>query len=150
MNKRKGVVLLVIVAVIAVIPAVMHMSCLYFGPACYSYQMAPKVIVESAKAGTLLAPIGAFVVSALFLLMAAYALSAAQLIRKLPLLSLGIYFMSAACVIRGILGIQLWFRFPERLNEFGTVSNWLWLLAGILFFVGYRLVKSDDKSRRSG
>ena len=66
MGFKFGVISLVCAAVIAISTALAHLSCLYFGPECYAIQMAPPVIVESAKAGTLLAPLGNLLVSSIF------------------------------------------------------------------------------------
>ena len=49
--------------------------------------MAPVSVIESAKAGTLLAPLGTIVVSAIFIVFGCYALSGATLIRRLPLVA---------------------------------------------------------------
>ncbi len=135
-----GKYLLSLTAFVAFATALMHMSCIVLGPECYAWQMAPPQIVESAQEGTLLAPLGTTFVSAIFALWGLYALSAAGVIRRLPLLKLGIYAISALCMLRGILGIQLWLRHPELVATYSFVSNWVWFVTGLLFFLGYRNV----------
>ena len=90
MSTKQGVLLLCIAAFIAFATALAHLSCIYFGPQCYSAQMAPSSLVRSAELGTLLAPLATVAVSTIFIVMAGYALSAAFIIPKLPLLSTGI------------------------------------------------------------
>ena len=102
-------------------------------------QMAPPAIVESAQNGTLLAPIGNILVSSLFVLMAAYALSGAGIIRRFPLLKPAIYTIAALCIIRGVLPIQLWLRKPDRVTEEVLFVGIIWLLTGILYLVGFHL-----------
>lgn len=63
MNAKHGIVLLVVAALVAFFTALAHLSCIYFGPQCFSVQMAPPIIVESARRGTLLAPIATVVVA---------------------------------------------------------------------------------------
>lgn len=121
------------------------MSCLYFGPECYAAQMAPPQIIESAKNGTLLAPVGTTFVSAIFVLLGLYALSGAGMIRKLPLLKFGIYTIAILCIIRGILPLQLWLRHPEKVNDIVFYTGLVWLVTGLLYLFGYRMcVKSPS------
>ena len=59
MNKNKvGLLFLSIAAVIAILTALAHMSCIFLGESCYRSQLAPEVIIQSAVNGTLLAPVG--------------------------------------------------------------------------------------------
>lgn len=144
MHTKQGVFLLIIVAIIAIATAVAHLSCIYFGPQCYSAQMAPSAIVDSAKSATLLAPLGTIAVSILFVALAAYALSAAQLIRKLPLLNTGIYFIAAICTIRGILPLQLWLRQPNEVSETVLYVGLVWLAVGLCCFFGFRAMNKQN------
>ena len=144
MKNRYGVHLLILAALIAIFTALAHMSCIVLGPQCYAFQMAPPPVVESAKAGTLLAPIGTTIVSSIFVVFALYALSGASVIRRLPLLNIGIYTISGLCIVRGLLGIQLWVRHPELVNTFSSIANFVWFITGLLFLVGYRTVKKSQ------
>lgn len=49
MKSKYGITLLFLAAIIAFGTALAHFSCIFFGPECYSAQMAPKFIVESAQ-----------------------------------------------------------------------------------------------------
>jgi len=84
---RIGIFLLIAAAGIAIFTALSHMSCLVIGESCYRAQLAPPVIIQSAIDGTMIAPIGTTVISALFILCAAYALSATKIITRLPLIN---------------------------------------------------------------
>ena len=68
-----------------------------------------------------------------------YALSAAKVIRTLPWLTWVIYLISALCIIRGLLGIQLWIRLPHLMDPVATSVSFAWLISGLLFLMGYRL-----------
>ncbi|RUO25522.1 hypothetical protein CWE09_01935 [Aliidiomarina minuta] len=144
MSTKHAVFLLLIVAIIAIATAIAHLSCIYFGPQCYAAQMAPYAIIESAKSGTLLAPLGTIVVSFLFAVLAAYALSAARLIRKLPLLSVGIYSIAGLCTIRGILPLQLWLRQPDRVSDTVLYVGFVWLAVGLFCFFGFRAMNKKN------
>ena len=129
---------LVLGALIAIFTAIAHMSCIYFGPACFEAQMAPPEIVQSAIDGTWVAPVGTLLVSSIFLLCAAYALSAAKLLKTLPFLRLGMYVISLGCIFRGVATLPLSFAFPEMVSAFSIISGLVWLLSGFLFLFGYR------------
>ena len=105
MNRNKvGLIFLSIAAGIAIFTALAHMSCIFLGESCYRSQLAPEAIIQSAVNGSLLAPLGTIFVSSLFLLCAIYALSAANIIIKLPLLRTAIYSISTLCILRGCRG----------------------------------------------
>jgi len=126
-------------AAIAIITALSHSACIFLGPQCYAFQLAPEVIVQSAEQGTWLAPVGTLIASFIFLLFAAYAMSAAGVIRRLPIQTGVVYTIAGLCLVRGVLGIQLWIRRPELLTDFAVFSNWVWFAAGLCYLVGYRL-----------
>lgn len=145
LNKNLGIILLLLAAIICVVTALAHMSCIFLGPTCFEYQLAPRELVESSKSGTLLAPFATTAISAIFVIWAVYAISAAGKIKRLPLLPLAIYAISLLGIVRGLLGIQLWIRKPDKLTEFGVVSSWVWLVMGLLLLVGYIIVKQPKK-----
>lgn len=140
MSRKLGVALLIIAGVISCATAVAHLSCIYFGPECYASQMAPPEVVESAKAGTLLAPIGTLIVSIIFIGIGAYAFSAAGLISTLPKLKVIIYLIGFACIIRGVLPTQLWLRYPEKVSDPVLYVGFVWFLVGVFFLLGFRWV----------
>jgi hypothetical protein len=144
MSFKKGIVLLVIGAIAAISTGFAHLSCIFFGPQCYSAQMAPAIIVESAEANTLLAPIAAIGICLFFIVLGCYALSGAKLIRKLPLLSFGIYAIATVCIIRGILPLQLWIRHPSKVSEAILAVGIVWLLVGLCYLLGYRAVNGKS------
>jgi len=133
----------VIAAVIAVFTALSHLSCIYLGASCYKAQMAPPEIVESAINGTLLAPVGTAFIASLFLLCAAYALSRAGLIRKLPLLNLGVVTIGVLCLVRGLSTVPLSMVYPEMVSTFSMVAGIVWFLTGVLFLLGHRWVARE-------
>lgn len=153
MTAKFGILLLALAAVIAMGTAAAHLSCIYFGPQCYTAQMAPTHIVESAINGTYLAPIGTIFVSAIFIILGLYALAGtgisnkiiAKLIDILPLVNHAIYTIALLCIIRGILPLQLWLRHPEKVNDIVFYVGIVWLLTGLLYLIGYRICAKQSK-----
>lgn len=137
-------VVMVFVAVVAIVVVVAHMSCIWLGPACFKAQMAPSMLVQSSIDGTWIAPVGTVVVSILFFICAMYALSGAQLIRKLPLLSIGIYVIGIICLIRAVIIVPFLYRHPEARDVFVVVSATVWFICGLFLIFGYRHLKSES------
>ena len=148
MKSKYGITLLVLAALISVGTAIAHMSCIFFGPECFSAQMAPPQIIESARNGTWLAPVGTIFVSAIFLVVGLYALSGAGIIRKLPLLAIGIYTIATLCIIRGVLPLQLWMRHPDKVNSVVFYTGIIWLVTGLLFLFGFIIVRKSAYNKQ--
>jgi hypothetical protein len=142
-----GAILLVLAALIAMATAVAHMSCIFLGPECYAAQMAPPQIIESAKNGTYLAPIGTVFASSIFIIVGLYALSGAGIFRQLPLLKYAIYIIGTLCIIRGILPLQLWIRHPDKVNDIVFYTGIVWLVTGLLYLIGYRMYSCGSKCK---
>ncbi|MEJ2612574.1 MAG: hypothetical protein P8179_21570 [Candidatus Thiodiazotropha sp.] len=142
MNK-KGIIALILVALIATFTALAHLSCILLGPSCYKAQLAPSEIVQSATDGTLLAPVSTVVISALFLLCAVFAVSGAGFIKKLPLLKPVLITISGLCLVRGVVTIPFSLLFPEMVSTFSIVAGFIWFLSGILYLYGFRHVRSS-------
>ena len=139
MKMKFGVLCLILAALSTIGTAIAHLSCLYFGPACYAAQLAPPVLIESAENGTYLAPLANLFVSSIFIVWGLFALSAAGLMRQLPFLKFCLYAIAAVCVIRGVLPLQLWLRYPERVDDATFYFGLAWLITGLLFAVGYQM-----------
>lgn len=149
MKSKYGVTFLILAALISVGTAIAHMSCIFFGPECFSAQLAPPQIIESARNGTWLAPIGTTFVSVIFLVVGLYALSGGGVIRKLPFLRLGIYTIGTLCIIRGVLPLQLWIRHPDKVNSVVFYTGVIWLVTGLLFLIGYFIVRKSVYNNKS-
>ncbi len=144
-----GKFFLIIIAFLAFGVVIAHMSCIYVGEQCYSAQMAPKIIIESAKAGTLIAPVATVIVSLLFAIVGLYALSSSRIIIKLPYLNAAVMTISVLCIIRGVLPLQLWLRKPELMPLDGLIVGIIWLVSGLIFFAGHRQVKKQSERSHS-
>lgn len=135
---------MIFVAIVAIFVVIAHMSCIWLGPVCFSLQRAPSSIIESSQNGTWLAPIGTIFISMLFLLCALYALSGAKIIKRLPLLKLAIYCISAICLARGILVIPILYIYPNLRSLFEISALILWFFCGFLIMWGYKAHESDS------
>jgi len=134
---RFSTICLVLVAITSFGTAFAHLACIPIGTQCYSAQMAPEIIIESAEQGTYLAPLATVFVSSIFVIFGLYSLSGAGGIRKLPLLKFGVYSIALLCTIRGVLPLQFWLRYPDEVGSTAILYGIGWLLSGLLLFFGY-------------
>ena len=140
MRVKVGTILLSIAAVIAFATAIAHLSCLYLGAQCYAAQMAPKIIVDSAVQGTLVAPIANIVVSALFVIAGLYALAGGRIIKRLPGLRFILTLVAAICLIRGLLPVFVWLLTENQLPAKVFIASFIWFFVGTCYWFGWILV----------
>ncbi|NOU50590.1 hypothetical protein HG263_08550 [Pseudoalteromonas sp. JBTF-M23] len=124
-----------------IITAVAHTSCIALGEQCYRAQLAPQFVIDSANAGTLLAPLTTLLVSLLFLICGAYALAATGLIRTLPLQRLALALLAVMCLFRGLSAIPLSIIFWQQTNAFSIIASIIWFLCGCGYALGWHYSK---------
>ncbi len=98
---------LLLVGNVACAGAALHVAIIFGGPDWYAFFGAPRGLVEMARAGNVRAPISCMVIAAFLALLAAYAFSGAGVIRRLPLLRLGLACIAMVLILRGLLFIPL-------------------------------------------
>ena len=135
---------MVFVASVALLVVIAHMSCIWLGPECFEVQRAPLSIIQSSKDGTWLASVGTTFVSMLFLTCAFYALSGGKIIRRLPLLKIGIYTIGNICIARAILVLPLFYKYFHLRSIFEISACIIWFLCGALIIWGYRCLESKS------
>ena len=136
--EKRATYTLIAAAFITFLTALAHLSCLILGPTCYQAQMAPPFLVQSASEGTWIAPVANILVSGVFIVWGLYALSAARIVPRLPLLGLVMYLIAGVCLLRGAMILPLSLIFPERTTVFAVLAGCAWFLTGCLFLYGYR------------
>ena len=125
-------------AAIASLGSAIHVGAIFGGADWFAFFNAPPLVVESARTGTLLAPLSAAAIAGLMALCAVYACSAAGLIRRLPLLRLMLAGMAGVCLLRALILPPLAITHPELRNVFEIVAAIVWGLAGVGFAIGFR------------
>ncbi|MBB5204047.1 hypothetical protein HNQ51_001340 [Inhella inkyongensis] len=118
---------------IAFFGTLIHWVAPLLGPDWYAFLTSPAWVVASARAQTWEAPAGALGVGALMGMCGLFALSAAGLMQRLPLLRAGLAVSALVCTLRGLLLIPFLIRVPERLTAFDITASLVWLLAGLCF-----------------
>lgn len=125
---------LVVGGIIAGLTAVWHLLCIAGGPGWYAFARAPRAVVESARQGTLFAPVGAIVLATLFFACTAYALSGAGIIKKLPFLQSALVTISVICLVRALVVVPA--LLAGRLGMWHIVTGIGWFFSGVCFGMG--------------
>jgi hypothetical protein len=140
--KKTQTIWIYLAGIIALVGAAIHIAAIFGGASWYSYFGAPASVVQSARDGTWLAPVGALVIAGLMAICGAYAFSSIGVIRRLPLLRKGLAGMAIVCLLRALVLWPLMINHPDLRNTFEIVAAIVWGLAGVGFVFGFRLARS--------
>ncbi len=116
--------------------ALAHIGCIIFGADWYRFFGAGEQMAQMAEAGDWYPAVVTSVIVIFLAIWSLYALSAAGVIRRLPLLRLALCLIASLFLIRGISFVMLMPVFPENSLTFWLVSSGICLMIGILYAVG--------------
>lgn len=116
--------------------ALAHAGCMLFGAAWYRFFGAGEQMAQLAEQGHWYPAVVTAVITLILLVWACYALSAAGVIRRLPLTRLASVLISSILLLRGLAFVWLMPLFPENSLRFWLISSGICLLMGTLFAVG--------------
>lgn len=134
---------------ISLVGVAIHVAAIMGGPSWYAFFGAPPQIVDSARAGTWLAPVSTAGIAALMGIWAVYACSALGVMRRLPLLRPMLAGIAMVCVLRALVLVPVALTRPELINLFEIVAALVWGAAGIGFIAGFRMTRDTLVSRRA-
>lgn len=132
--------------VMAFVGALIHLAIPVGGPAWYLYFGAPPGLAAMAEAGSIRPLVSCLVIALVLLVCSAYAFSGLRLIRRLPLLRLGLAGIGSALVVRGLAFVPLAIWSPNYLagicgrcqgvNGFLVFTSAICVVAGVGFLLG--------------
>ena len=99
-NGRNGKPWFACAAIILVLLALAHVGAIFGGAAWYAFLGAPDSLVQMARAGKRDPDVSAALIALVCLLWAAYALSGAGLVKRLPLLRTALVMIAAGMFVR--------------------------------------------------
>ena len=126
---------LIVGGLIAGVAALWHLLMIIGGANWYAFARAPLYIVESAKEGTFIAPVGAIAIAFLMFTCAAYSFSGAGIFGKIPLLKLALPTISFICLVRGLYISPVFFPL-KALGVWHLIASSVWFFVGICFLLG--------------
>ena len=127
-------------AILSAIVAVLHIGCIIFGAPWYRFFGAGEKMAMLADKGSWQPTIITSVIVIVLFTWSLYALSAAGVIAKLPLLRWVLCAITTIYLLRGILGFFLITNPLGRSAEFWLVSSVICLSFGIVHLIGLKQV----------
>ncbi|KXI28215.1 hypothetical protein [Paraglaciecola hydrolytica] len=130
-----------IAATLSFIAALLHVAIVIGGPAWYRFFGAGEGMAQLAKSGSMQPIIITLGIAVILFVFGLYALSGAGVIVKLPLLKLGLVFITAIYLLRGIAGLVLPFvskhpAISQNSTTFWLVSSVICCVFGLFYFLG--------------
>ncbi|TXH94256.1 MAG: hypothetical protein E6Q75_13840 [Rheinheimera sp.] len=116
--------------------ALAHAGCILFGADWYRFFGAGEQMAQLAAQGHWYPTVVTSAITFVLLLWACYALSAAGVMRRLPLTRLAVVLISSILLLRGLAFVWLMPLFPGNSLRFWLVSSGICLLMSTLFAVG--------------
>ena len=108
--------------------ALLHIAIMFGGPDWYAFFGAPSGLVELARIGHPRAAISCLVIASFLFILAAYAFSGANVIRRLPLLRPVLAMIGLVLIARGALFIPMILWKPDslaRICDCGSVDMFI-------------------------
>ncbi len=132
-----GKTLLTLVAVLNFGIALLHLAIIFVGASGYLYFGAADLAIMASQ-GSLVPAVATLILTLIFAGFGLYALSGASVIRRLPLLTVGLIFIGSIYTLRGLIvvldliGLALGEGYPLRQTVFSAVA----LTIGLMCLVG--------------
>ena len=120
--------------------ALLHIAIIIGGPQWYRFFGAGEELASMAEKGSWYPAVLTFGIAVVLLLWALYAFSGAGLIRRFPLLKVGLVVISAIYLIRGLAFIPAYIVKPEIVDDFLIWSSLICLVYGFSYAIGTRQV----------
>lgn len=137
---KKANRLLVFGGALSIVTALLHVAIVIGGPQWYRFFGAGEELATMAEKGSWYPAVLTFGIAVVLLIWALYAFSGAGLIRRLPLLKVGLVVISAIYLIRGIAFIPAYIVKPEIVDEFLVWGSFICLVYGFAYTMGTKQV----------
>ena len=119
--------------------ALLHIAIMFGGPDWYAFFGAPSGLVELARIGHPRAAISCLVIASFLFILAAYAFSGANMIRRLPLLRPVLAMIGLVLIARGALFIPMILWKPDslaRICDCGSVDTFIVITSVLCLAMG--------------
>ena len=137
---KKANKLLLFAGVLSCVAALLHIAIIIGGPQWYRFFGAGEDLASMAENGSWYPAVLTFSIAVVLLVWALYAFSGAGLIRRFPLLKIGLVVISALYLIRGLAFIPAYIVQPKIVDEFLVWSSLICLVYGFSYAIGTKQV----------
>lgn len=136
----KSNIYLVWAAALTFVALVLHLACIIFGGDWYRILGAGEEMAKMDEAGQLYPAVITSMICVALATCVSYALSGAGIVRRLPLLQLGLWAIAAVFLLRSVSFVFLMPLFPDNSFLFWVLSSTFCFVIGACYAVGaYRL-----------
>ena len=130
--------LLVVAGALSGIAAIAHLACLVVGAPLFRLLGAGEQMAQLHLAGHWYPTAVTLAIAAVLAVWCAYALSAAGVLRRLPLRRTVLAAITAIYIVRGVAFVPVMAYFPGNSVTFWVVSSFICLAIGLVHLVGLR------------
>jgi hypothetical protein len=130
--------MLILGAILSTLAALLHVGCIIFGASWYRFFGAGEEMARMAEAGSWRPTIVTLCITTVLVLWALYALSGAEVIRRLPMLRPALCVITGIYVLRGLAAIPVALIVPAQRTPFLWWSSLICLGFGIVHLIGLR------------
>jgi len=127
---------LIIGASCSALAALAHLACIVIGGDAYRFLGAGEQMAQMAEQGHWYPSVSTLFISTLLIFWSLYALAGAGVIRRLPLLRIGLVVISAIYLVRGVAFVVIMPLFPGNSLTFWLVSSGICFSIGVLYAIG--------------
>jgi hypothetical protein len=127
---------LILAGCLSALAALLHVGCIIFGAPWYRFFGAGEDMAKLAEQGSIKPTLVTSVIVVVLALWAAYAFSAAEIIRPLPFLELSLAIITGIYLIRGVGGFFFIAKPLGRSNRFWFWSSAVCLAIGLIHLYG--------------
>ncbi len=134
--RHPGTVWLIAAAVLSLLAALLHVCVIFGGPDWYRFFGAGEQMAQMAARGHWYPPLLTAGITAILGIWAAFALSGAGLLIRLPLLRTGLAAITAIYLLRGALLVPVFLYVPYAEGAFDYWSSAIVLVYGVVHAIG--------------
>ena len=116
--------------------ALLHLGCIWGGPEWYRFFGAGEGMARAAARGEWTPALVTLAIAGILLIWAAYALSGAGSLPRLPLLRTGLLVITTIYLLRAIIFVPLHMWRPQHSDSFAVWSSLIVLVYGAVYAVG--------------
>jgi hypothetical protein len=127
---------LIIAATLSGLAALLHIAIIFGGPTWYRFFGAGEKFASASAAGSLYPGFVTAGIASVLAVWAAYALSGAGVIPRLPILQLGLCIITAAYLLRGLAVVPLLVFFRNKATPFIVWSSLICVIYGAVHLYG--------------
>ena len=128
----------IIAAALSAVAAILHLGCIIFGASWYRFFGAGEQMALLAERGSVEPAIITSIIALILFIWSVYALSAAGIIRKLPLMRTALIIITSIYLLRGIGGLFFIENPGEKSPEFMLWSSVICIVYDVFYFVGLK------------